>query len=74
MLEPDRVAYSFTLLHELPEVEFKGQDARGDHDLRRLCVYFVDFLLPILPSYDVSPSISLIVPKNGERDQGLFLL
>ena len=24
MLEPDRVAYSFTLLHELPEVEFKG--------------------------------------------------
>src|SRR5207247_1109333 len=25
-------------------------------------------------TYDVSPSISLIVPKNGERDQGLFLL
>src|SRR5258708_38448139 len=24
MLEPDRVAYSFTLPHELPEMEFKG--------------------------------------------------
>lgn len=24
MLEPDRVAYPFTLPHELPEVEFKG--------------------------------------------------
>src|SRR5712691_6368621 len=23
----------------------------------------------LLPSYEVSPSISLIVPKNGERDQ-----
>ncbi len=74
MLEPGRVAYYFTLPHELPEVEFEGPGRRGNNDLRRLCVLFVVFLLPILPSYDVSPSISLIVPKNGERDQGLFLL
>jgi hypothetical protein len=73
MLEPDRVAYSFTVPHELPEVEFKGPGRRGDHGLRRLCVLFVVFLLPILPSYDVSPSISLIVSKNGEKDQGVFL-
>jgi hypothetical protein len=73
MLEPDRVAYSFTLPHELPAVEFNGPGRRGENALRRLCVLFVVFLLPMLPSYDVSPSISLIVPKNGERDQGVFL-
>ncbi|HVB24094.1 MAG TPA: ATP-binding protein [Ktedonobacteraceae bacterium] len=33
MLEPDRIAYYFSLTHELPEVEFKGLGMRGDNPL-----------------------------------------
>lgn len=33
MLEPDRIAYYFSLTHELPDVEFKGSGKRGDNPL-----------------------------------------
>jgi hypothetical protein len=33
MLQPDRVAYCFTLIHELPDVEFKGPGKGRDNPL-----------------------------------------
>ncbi len=33
MLQPDRLAYCFSLTHELPDVEFKGPGRRGENPL-----------------------------------------